>query len=202
MWKSAMTKLERTLNEINKPESKTIYDADLVSQVEFNTEMRELCRQYDIPQSLITALMLNHVANVINQAEGNNARYKTLKEFSECLKEGNGNWMAFIPQYKPESHIYIDRLDIGLIEAFYTFHIKQGSTPEEAFAKTKTNNEEVVKFFCYAMSEVGRQADKISSAWFTYADLYVYAGRSILGNPVNPSDFGVHTQPRKGIVLS
>ena len=198
-----MTRLEHMGKEILKPRLETTYDTDLVSQVEFNIGMKELCRQYDIPQSLITTLMLNHVANVINQTEGNNVcRYKTLKEFTECLKEGNGNWMAFIPKYKPESQIYIDRLDIGLIGAFYYAHIALGRTPEEAFAKTEQDNEAVIKFFCYGMSEVGKQADQISSAWFTYSDLYVYAARTILGNSVNPADFNLKIQPRKGIVLS
>lgn len=197
-----MTRLEHMAKDLRIPEPQSDQNTDLISQIEFNTGMRELCRQYDIPQSLITTLMLNHVANVINQAEGNNSRYKTLQEFSACLKEGDGNWMAFIPQYKPDSHIYIDRLDIGLIGAFYLFHINQGSTPVEAFAKTQMNNEAVIKFFCYGMSEVGKYADKISSAWFTYSDLYVYAARTNLGNPIKPSDFELHTQARKGIILS
>lgn len=199
-----MEKLKHIVNEshIHNPNLVTIDSMDSITQAEFNSGVRELCSQFNIPHSLVICLMVNHVANSVNRAEGKDQRYQTLKDLNECLTVGDRNWMKFIPEWKYESPVFIDRLDIGLIRAFYHNYVKTGMHPAEAFRAVEKRNVEIDKFFTYANGEVATRRSDISSAWFDYKDLYIYAGRVIFENPVKPERFALKFTERKGIALS
>lgn len=199
-----MDKLKHTVSEshIHNPNLVTTYDMESITQVEFNLGMKELCNQFNIPHSLVVCLMINHVANSVNQAEGKDQRYQTLKDLNECLTVGDRNWMKFIPEWKYESPVFIDRLSIGLMKAFYQNYLETGIHPIEAFRETEKRNVEIDAFFTYANGEVANRRGDIASAWFDYKDLYVFAGRTILGNPIKPQDFSLKFTERKGITLS
>lgn len=173
-----------------------------ISQTDFNDGIKQLCEEFNIPGSLVTALILNNVANAVNRSEGNDTNYKTLKDLSQCLRYGDGNWMQFIPDYKLGAHIHLDRLDIGLTRAFYGFAVSQGLDPIDAFNVTKSRSEDIQRFLKHASNKAHGLVNIASTIWYDYHDLVVYVSRTVLGNPVKPDDFNIHYTERKGISLS
>ena len=207
-WKIVMDKLKHFANNVphqaepERPNITTLYTKETIDQATFNSSVLALCVTYDIPVSLVTALMINNVANTINNAENKPTNYSTLKELTECLVNGDGNWMQFIPNYKIASTIHLDRLDIGLTRAFYGFAISQGLDPIDAFNVTKAREKDIQTFLKHASNKAHGLANIASTIWYDYHDLVVYASRTVLGNPVNPDDFNIHYTERKGISLS
>lgn len=187
---------------IDKKEMELVEITDRLTQSEFNQGVSGLCKEFNIPQSLVTALIIGNVVNIVNKIECKDIRYNTLNDLTKSLREGDGNWMQFIPEYKSDNLIYLDRLDIGLIRAFYSFAISQGLDPIDAFNVTNARGKDVQEFLTYASAETGRLAGTVSSIWYNYGDLYVYAGRKVLGNPAKPSDVEIKYTKSKGLILS
>ena len=206
-WKSVMDKLKAIGNPIylidsEQEPAKLVPRTDRLSQADFNDGIKELCDEFNIPASLVTALIIQNVANVVNRSEGNDTKYNTLKDLSQCLRYGDGNWMQFIPDYKISSPIHLDRLDIALTRAFYSFAISQGLDPIDAFNVTKARGKDIQAFLKHAANAAHELTGLASAIWYDYQDLRIYAGRSILENPVKPSDFGIKHTVRKGLTLS
>lgn len=185
-----------------EPTMKTELVEDRLSQAEFNDGLKELCSQFSLPDSLITALIIGNVANLVNRAEGKDSKFNTLTELSQCLRNGDGNWMQFIPEYKSGAVIYTDRLDIGLTRAFYSFAVSQGLDPIDAFNVTKARSKDIQEFLKHASAELHTFHGKVSTAWYNYSDLAVFAARRVLGNPIKPADFKLQSTPLKGLNLS
>lgn len=182
--------------------AKLVPRTDRLSQADFNDGIKELCDEFNIPASLVTALIIQNVANVVNRSEGNDTKYNTLKDLSQCLRYGDGNWMQFIPAYKRDANIYMDRIDLGLIRAFYSFAVSQGLDPIDAFNVTKARMASVEKFLDYANTEAHKLTGMVISTWFVYSDLYTYAGRKILEVPAPVTKFEIQYELRKGMQLS
>lgn len=205
-WKNVMDKLKAIAEPVDYPvdkkEMEIVEITDRLTQTEFNEGISTLCKEFDIPQSLVTALILGNVANIVNKIECKDIRYNTLNDLTKSLREGDGNWMRFIPEYKTDSPIYLDRLDIGLIRAFYSFAISQGLDPIDAFNVTNVRGKEVQEFLNHASVETSRLAGTVSSVWYNYGDIYIYAARKVLGNPIKPSDIEIKCTKSKGLILS